>query len=73
MTAFEQWWANHFGVEWYQHYEIENKNCKEAWNAAIDAAISKCQQVKEKHWRTSAQKPDSSCECKQQIQKLKSE
>jgi len=73
-TLFEQWWLELHGPHWKGYIsQFEHDNCQSAWNAAIDAAISKCQQVKEKHWQTSAQSPDSSGECKKEILKLKSE
>lgn len=70
MNAFEKWWLDGHGPHWKGYIsQFEYDNCKEAWNAAIDAAIAACREVTEwdDHCTSGAK------ECDTLIQKLRSE
>lgn len=69
-TAFEQWWKDVYCSDKEVVYtRWEHRAAREAWNAALNAAISKCDYWTEVMWPGGHGLED----CKEEIQKLRSE
>lgn len=71
-TSFEQWWIDqHPKYKPSAFSESEKDNYKSTWNAAIDAAISKCEEVRKDNVYCDSEY--GAIFCKEEIQKLRSE